>query len=436
MHDLLGLVPNPDPLVPLWASGWWLALAVPLTILLSILSALLDRSGPIRLRHWAEEAGGRLRLLNDRPARFEAFRFLVSLAAKVMPLAVVTALWAVLDGAGVAGGWWLVSAPVAVGLLLFVVEWANRRLVRQHAESALELLTIVLRVVWAFARPGVWLLAPFLTVPETSSSEEEEDDEASEEELDAFIDVGLREGIIEPEEEEMMRSIVDFGDTLVKSVMTPRVEIKSVAATASLEQLAEAFFEWKHARLPVHGDSIDQIIGILHIRDLFLALHQRREADAVALANPPHYVPESKPLPDLLEELQALQQQMAIVVDEYGGVAGLVTVEDLVEEIVGEIADEHEKPRRQRVRLDDGRWRVRGRIPLEDLGELFDLDLDDLPYETVSGLICGELGYVPKAGEEIATHGLSMAIEEADQRRVKTVAVRRAVAEPAAEATL
>ncbi len=413
----------------LWLSG--LAVAVPVAVLLSILSALLDRNGPIRLRHWAEEAGGGLRRLNDSPARFEAFRFVVSLAAKVMPLVVAIAVWKVLEGSGIDGGWWI--ALLAVAALLLLVEWSNRRLVTLHAEIALDLLTVVLRIVWTLTLPGVWLLARFLVVPETS--EEEEVDAASEEEIDAFIDVGLREGILEPEEEELLRSIVDFGDTQAKSVMTPRVEIKSVAATTDLEQLASAFFEWKHARLPVHGDSIDRIVGILHIRDLFAAIHGGRDTDATELSNPPHYVPESKPVRDLLQELQELQQQMAIVVDEYGGVAGLVTVEDLVEEIVGEIADEHERPRRQRVLLDGHRWRVRGRIPLEDLGEIFDLDLDDLPYETVSGLICGELGYVPKAGEEIETHGLNMAIEEADTRRVRQVVVQPVVVEPVEEAS-
>ncbi len=414
-----------DLLVPLWLSGWCLALTVPLTVLLSVLSALLDRSGPIRRRHWAEEAGGDLRRLNDRPARFAAFRFLISLAAKVLPMLAAGALWGVLAGAGVGGAWWLAPliALAAVAVLLFLVEWGNRRLVTLHAETALDHLTFVLRLLWASSRPAVWLLSRLLVMHEAT---EEEEDEASEEEIDAYIDVGLREGILEPEEEEMVRSIVDFGDTQVKSVMTPRVEVKSVSTTASLEQLARAFFEWKHARLPVYGDSIDHIVGILHIRDLFEAIHGGREASAPELSNPPHYVPESKPLRELLEELQKLRQQMAIVVDEYGGVAGLVTVEDLVEEIVGEIADEHERPRRHRMRLDDHSWRVLGRIPLEELGELFDLDLDDLPYETVSGLICGELGYVPKTGEVVESHGLVLAIEEADERRVLKASVSRA----------
>ena len=408
-----------EPALPLWLSGWALVLAVPLSIQLSLLSALLERSGPIRLRHWAEEAGSGLRRLYDKPAQFEAFRFVISLAAKLLPLIVAGTLWATLSHL-TTSAWWIALAATAV--LIAVTEWGNRRLVELHSESALRVLTVVLRMAHLVAAPAV--LALSYLVPVAVASEEEED-EASEEEIDAYIDVGRREGILEPEEEELVRSVVDFGDTLVRSVMTPRVEIRSVSADMSLEDLAREFFESKHARLPVREQSIDQIVGIIHIRDLFEALHSGTETDAVELANPPHYVPESKPLPDLLEELQQRQQQMAIVVDEYGGVAGLVTMEDLVEEIVGEIADEHERPRRNRVRVDEDRWRVRGRIPLEDLGELFDLDVDpgELPYETVSGLICGELGYVPKAGELMEAHGLAFTIEEADERRVVTAIV-------------
>jgi CBS domain containing-hemolysin-like protein len=164
----------------------------------------------------------------------------------------------------------------------------------------------------------------------------------------------------------------------------------------------------------------------LHIRDLFAAIHGGQEVSPADLCQQPLYVPESKPLPILLEELQERHQQMAIVVDEYGGVAGLVTVEDLVEEIVGEIRDEHEA-RDIQEELGDGRWRLAGRIYLEELRRLIglDLDFDDLPYETVSGLICGEAGTVPAAGETVVHHGLSFTIEEADDRRVTQVVVGR-----------
>ncbi len=398
-------------------------LAAPALILLSALSALLERSGPIRLRHWSEEAGGSLRRLYDRPARFEAFRFLVSLTVWLLPVISVAFLWSLFGALGIAAGGWL--APLTVAAFLALVEGINRPLVARHAEQALSRLTLVSRALYGIYWPAVWVAGHFFSPAPMDDGDEE--DEASDEEIDAFIDVGLREGILEPEEEELVRSIVDFGDTHVRSVMTPRVEIKSAPVAAGLEELARIFFDAKHARLPLYRGSVDRIVGILHIRDLFEALHHHRETTAGEIALPPHYVPETKPLRELLEELQKLRQPMAIIVDEYGGVAGLVTVEDLVEEIVGEIRDEHEAIT-QRVELDDHRWRLAGRTELEYLGELFGLDFDDLPYETVSGLICGELGYVPKAGEVFASHGLEFSVEEADKRRITTVVAGRASA--------
>ncbi len=410
--------------LPIWLAGWGLALAAPALILLSMLSALLERSGPIRLRHWAEEAGGSLRRLYDRPARFEAFRFLVSLSAWLLPVVAVGFLWSLFGALRLAAGVWL--APLLVAAFLALVEGINRPLVERHAEQALSRLTWVSRALYGIYLPAVWVAGHFFSPAAADDGEEE--DEASDEEIDAFIDVGLREGILEPEEEELVRSIVDFGDTQARSVMTPRVEIRSAPVTTGLEELARIFFDVKHARLPLYRGSVDRIAGILHIRDLFEAIDGGRETTAEELVNPPHYVPETKPLRELLEELQKLRQQMAIVVDEYGGVAGLVTIEDLVEEIVGEIRDEHEAAATQRVKLDDDRWRIAGRTELEHLGELFDLDFDDLPYETVSGLICGELGYVPKTAEVFASHGLEFSVEEADKRRVTSVAVGRASA--------
>jgi CBS domain containing-hemolysin-like protein len=415
--------------LPTWLAGWGLALAAPAAILLAVLSALLERSGPIRLRHWAEEAGGSLRRLYDRPARFDAFRFLLSLSARLLPVVGVGLLWLLFGRLKIAAGWWL--APLSVAVVLAAVEGLNRPLVERHAERALGYLTWVSRAFYVLYLPAVWVLAHLFSPLEERDGDDE--DEASDEEIAAFIDVGRREGILEPEEEELVRSIVDFGDTQVRSVMTPRVEITSAPVDTGLEELARIFFDSKHARLPLYRDSVDQVAGILHIRDLFEALDGGREVAAAELANPPHYVPETKPLRELLDELQRLRQQMAIVVDEYGGVAGLVTVEDLVEEIVGEIRDEHEAAATQRVRIDDDRWRLAGRTDLEELGELFDLDFDDLPYETVSGLICGELGYVPKAGEVFASHDLEFSVEEADKRRVTSVVVGRAVTEGVGE---
>ncbi len=402
-----------------------------LTVLLAILAALIERSGPIRLRHWAENARGSLRRLYHRPADFEAFRFLLSALAGLAPVLLLGAAW------------WLLprkpqivsSVVLTAALLLMVVEWINRRLVEWYAEETLAHLTWFYRLFYAILRLPVWLFSGHVAFTEDEEEEDEDDDEASEGEIDAFLDVGVREGIIDPEGQELVRSIVDFGDTQVRSVMTPRVEISAAPASKSLEELAQVFFENKHTRLPLYGESIDQILGILNIRDLFQALHQGSEVDALTLCHPPHYVPETKPLRNLLDELQAMHQQMAIVVDEYGGVAGLVTVANLVEEIFGDMGEEQAKNRHP-VELKDGGFLVGGRTHIEDLAELFDVDFDGVPYETVSGFVCGELGYVPKVGQVINTHGLAIMVEEADERLVKSVVVRLAEsAEPAAEAS-
>ncbi len=411
-----------DPLLPSWLAGCLTALLVLATAGFVLVSALVERSGPIRLHHWAEKAGGRLLRLYETPRRFEAFRFLLSLSARLAPLALAWVLWELLRGHQVAGAAGLALAAVAV--LLVLLEWGNRSLVELYSEEALRFVTGPLRLLDTLFLPATWLLAK-LVVP--APREEEEEDEASDGEIDAYIDVGLREGILEPEEEEMVRSIVDFGDTQVRSVMTPRVEVVCAPVDASQEELCQRFFESKHARLPLYRDSIDHVVGILHIRELFEAIHDGRDVDVdpEQLAHAPLYVPETKPLRQLLEEMQSLHQQMAIVVDEYGGVAGLVTVEDLVEEIVGEISDEHEKTIEERIRLDEERWRLPGRAEVEELEEIFGVDPDELPYETVSGLVCGELGYVPKPGEVFAWQGLEMTIEDADERRIISVAVRR-----------
>ena len=399
-----------------------------LTLLLTVMSALLERSGHIRLRHWTENANAGLRELWERPSRFHAYRFVLSLGARCLPLVLLAFLWLLTIQPSVAGrmplGFWL--APLVVAALLVVVEWLNRYLVEMDSESALETLTPVYRVLHFLTSPLLVLVAPLVSFVDDDEDEDEDEDEASDDEIDAYIDVGRREGILEPEEEALVRSIVDFGDTFVRSIMTPRVEINSASVDGSLEELAQKFFDSKNSRLPLFRESIDQIVGVLHIRDIFEAMHGGADVSPAELCQQPLYVPESKPLPILLEELQERHQQMAIVVDEYGGVAGLVTVEDLVEEIVGDIRDEHEA-RDVQEELADGSWRLAGRIYLEDLRKLMglDYDFDDLPYETVSGLICGEAGTVPAAGEMVVQNGLSFTVEEADERRITQVLVAR-----------
>ena len=345
-----------ETFLPPAALGWILVLFLPAGILLAVLSALLERSGPIRLRQWAEDAGGGLRRLYDGPVRFGVFRFLLSLLSRLIPIVLVLALAQLLQV-------WNRRYPFlwafgVVTVLVALVEAGNRALLARDPERALRALTRLYRAALFVLAPFVALLAPL--VPSSHLERDENEEEATDEEIEAFIDVGTREGILEPEQGEWLWSIVDFRDTQVRSVMTPRIDMICAPIEAGLDALAERFIDSGHSRIPVYEDSIDHVVGILHIRDVLRALRQTEPTPVRELIKPPLFIPETKALGELLKELQARFQQVAIVVDEYGGTAGLVTVEDLVEEIVGEIMDEHESAR-CRARAAGGRCLAPGR---------------------------------------------------------------------------
>jgi putative hemolysin len=422
-------MPDPQPLLSSGTLGWVVGLLLPGSVLVAVLSALLERSGPIRLRHWAEEAAGSLLRLFESPVRFGVFRSLLSLVSRLLPLGLYIALAALLRELGV-----LRPAAWAFGILLVIVaatEATNRFLVGHDPERALRALTRAYRAVLFVLAPLVTLLAPMVPARAFERPQEENGDgrtsEASEEEIEAFIDVGTREGILEPEEGEWLWSIVGFGDTQVRSVMTPRIDMVCAPVETGMDALAERFIESGHSRIPIYEDSIDHVIGILHIRDVLRAVRSPEPGPVRDLLKPALFIPETKPLGELLRELQARFQQVAIVVDEYGGTAGLVTVEDLVEEIVGEIMDEHEALVAELEPLENGAYRLDGRAHIELLDELFQIELEDEEpeYETVAGLIFSELGYVPKEGESVESHGLRFTVEAVADRRIQTVRVEK-----------
>ncbi len=411
--------------VPSWALAVGCGLLAVVAALSIVLSALLERSGPIRLRHWAEEAGGRLLALYEEPTRFEVFRYGLSLVARAAPIAVFASFYGfssrVLAETGVVGR----AGAAAAGVVVFLAatEIANRWLVARRSEAALRRLTPAYRAANLLIAPFVLPLAAVVPKSAIVPREIGELDEASEEEIEAFLDVGAREGIIEPGDEDMLLRVIDFGDAQVRAVMTPRTDMVCAPITSELEELARLFLDSKHSRLPLFGDSIDQVVGVLHIRDLLGGLRSPQPVAALDLVMTPYFVPQSKQLDSLLRELQAGRQQMAIVVDEYGGTAGLVTVEDLLEEIVGEIGDEHEEVVRESERLEDGRWRIDGAAELKLLNDLFGVDTRGEPYETVGGLIFGMLGSVPEEGSAIESRGLRFTVERVVERRIQTVVV-------------
>jgi CBS domain containing-hemolysin-like protein len=400
--------------------------ALVVAALLAVLAALLERSGPIRLRHWAQEAGPALLGLYERAPRFEAYRFVVTVTARLGFAAFFGLLLAALVGLGLRLAFLWSFGALAAGVVL--VEVANRHLVGRHPEEALQTLTFLFRWTSWLARPLLPLVAPLLPEPTAGEDALDEDEEASRAEIEAFIDVGRREGILEKSDEELVRGVVGFGDTYARSVMTPRIDIVCAPLEATVEELAELVLASAHTRIPIYRGSIDEVVGILHVRDLLRVLVHSGERPLAELLQAPHFVPETKSLTQLLRELQERHQEVAIVVDEYGGTLGMVTIEDLLEEIFGELGDSDNGFESERVQLPDGSWRVAARTHLEELEALFAIEVDEGDWETVGGLIFGLLGHVPRVGDTIDSFGLHFVVESADHRRARRVRVERSLA--------
>ena len=256
---------------------------------------------------------------------------------------------------------------------------------------------------------------------------EDEEEEASEREIQAYLEAGQAAGIFESEEGEFVESLVDFFDTVVREVMTPRTEMVTVPDTVSLEELLATFAKTLKSRIPVYHETIDKITGVAHVKNCVQHVISDSSPAIGDLVNPCLVVPETKELGELLRDFQQNQQQMAIVVDEYGGTSGLVTLEDILEEIVGEIEDEHDsKQPPEWQEISPGVFRLQGRAPLETLGDLFDEEITEEDIDTVGGLVFSRHGTVPEAGTEVEdeVHSLVFVVDEMDERRIVSVTVR------------
>jgi putative hemolysin len=241
----------------------------------------------------------------------------------------------------------------------------------------------------------------------------------------AVTDSGSEERVIsEAEGRELLQSIVDFTETVVREVMTPRPDIIAIRQTASLADLRTLFREEQYSRIPVYGDSLDNIVGIVFVKDL-VALPPGAEPPLTTLMRSAYFVPESKRVSELLKEMQRRQAQMAVVVDEYGGTAGLVTVEDLLEEIVGEIRDEYDVESDTVTQEAPGTFVFSGKVSVDEVGDRLGVEIEREGFETVGGFLLSHLGRMPYVGETFDVDGLSVEVLEVERRRITKVRVRR-----------
>ncbi|MBE9547451.1 MAG: HlyC/CorC family transporter [Proteobacteria bacterium] len=248
------------------------------------------------------------------------------------------------------------------------------------------------------------------------------DSEHLEKEIQSIIDAGE----IDQRSGEMIQSILDFRDTQVREVMVPRTEMIAIESDASVEEILDLIMRYGHTRMPVYRGSVDNIIGILNVKDLLkFWSKQVSESDILSSLRKPYYIPETKNIHFLLHELQQRKYHIAIVIDEYGGTSGLVTLEDLIEEIVGEIYDEHDVKEEEIVELPDGYTLVDSRMEVEEVEEYFGMEIPEGKFETLGGLILHIVEKIPVAGEVIYYDDFEMIIESADERNIKKVKIKK-----------
>jgi putative hemolysin len=243
-------------------------------------------------------------------------------------------------------------------------------------------------------------------------------------EIRAAADVVEEEGLVDAQEAEMLDSVIDLGERQVREIMVPRVDMVAAEDSSSVEEFAAMASRSGFSRIPIYAETVDHITGVVYVNDVLRRLATDRVPFTLReIARPPLYVPESKAIDDLLRELREQHVHIAIVVDESGGTDGLVTIEDILEELVGEIADEHDTPSDEVERVGDAEVVVDGRIRIEDVNELLHCQLPDGPYETVAGLLSRTAGYIPEAGETFAVAGLKLTVEDGDEQHVGRVRI-------------
>jgi CBS domain containing-hemolysin-like protein len=237
-------------------------------------------------------------------------------------------------------------------------------------------------------------------------------------------------------EQELIESVEEFSETITREVMIPRIDIATISADSNLDKAMSIFLSSGYSRLPVTGKSTDDILGILYLKDVAKILHESPklmlEKNTEELARKAVFVPESKALKDLLQDMQQSSTHVAIVIDEYGGVAGLVTMEDVIEELVGDIVDEYDREIPDVEQIEEGLYRVNARFPLFELGDLFEIELEDEDVDSVGGLLTKELGRLPKVGDQVELSGLELTADRVEGRgkRLLTVVVRALIKPP------
>ncbi len=420
----------------------WLVVAAAALVVLAGLFSAADAALSSASRARADEmlaegrtGARRLTILLADPVRYLNtalfLRLLCEIAATVIVTQLVRNAW---------GGAFWAAAATSIAIMLVVsfvvIGVAPRTLGRQHPERVALASATPLYVVTTVLGPLPRLLI-LIGNAITPGRGFREGPFSTETELRELVDLAEASAVIESGERKMIHSVFEFGDTIAREVMVPRTDVVYIEHYKNLRQTMSLFLRSGFSRVPVIGENLDDILGFAYLKDLVRRDFEAPDVEFTQrveeVMRPAHFVPDSKPVDALLAEMQADRQHIAVVVDEYGGTAGLITIEDLLEEIVGEITDEFDEDEIEVEVLDEGSARVSSRFPVDDLHELFGFEVDEEDVDSVGGLMAKHLGRVPIPGSHVEAHGLRFEAEQATGRRNKIGTVLIQMAVPARE---
>lgn len=401
-----------------------------LLLVLLILSAFFSASevafsnvNKIRLKHYVDEKrrGAKKALyisehFDKAIATILVGNNLAKIAAATIASSVLVSIFGTSTGI-------LLSILITTVVILLIGEFLPKAIAKARAETFSLALANILYVFIKLFSPISWIFTQLKRLLTKVVLPQQNRPSVTEEEIKIMVEISEQEGVINKSEKELVHRSLDFDNILVGEILTPRPDMVAVEVNQSIEEIKNVFLKEKYSRIPVYEDNIDNVIGILSEREFFAALIQNKEVDIRSLLLKPLFVVESMKIASLLPELQKLKTHMAIVIDEYGGTAGLITMEDILEEIVGEIWDEHDEQVKVVSQLDEKTYLFSADYSLEDFARLTKVELPDSSYHTIGGWLVEEFERVPQQGEQLYYENLMLTIDEVDNRRIRKVRV-------------
>jgi CBS domain containing-hemolysin-like protein len=409
------------------AGGIVVLLLLAVAAFLALAETSITRVNRVKAHHLAQEkkrgAEALLKIVED-PSPFLSVVLLLTLLAHIGGTAIATGI--AIDHYGT-GGEAIAAATMTILIFVFAEMVPKTYTVQRTERAALGMAPLIFVIGRALAPVGrlliavanaVMLLLPGKGLPKGPF--------VTEDEIRHMVDVAEEEEEIEEDERELIHSIFEFGDTVVREVMVPRPDMITIQAQATLREALGIIIEAGYSRIPIYEGDNDNIIGILYAKDLMKRMHESEsEMKVSSLGRAPTFIPEQKKVAELLREMQEQRVHMSIVVDEYGGTAGLVTIEDLIEEIVGEIVDEYDQEEPLVEPIDDNSMRVDAKMPIDEVNELLGIDLPHEEWDTVGGLVFGLTGRVPVSGESVRFDSVIFTTERVTGRRIQKVMITR-----------